>query len=74
MKQGWLWYDNDPKKTLEAKLAEAAQRYKLKFGIEPSVCYINPAQLGSKEAAKGKVKLISASAVSPNYLWLEIEK
>jgi hypothetical protein len=74
MKQGWLWYDNDPKKPLDEKLTEAALRYKQKFGIEPTVCYVNPAHLDSKGSSKGKVKLISASTVMPNYFWLEIDK
>lgn len=74
MKQGWLWYDNDPKKPLDEKLTEAALKYKEKFGIEPTVCYVNPAHLDSKESSKGKVKLISASTVMPNYFWLEIDK
>lgn len=73
MKQGWLWYDNDPKKPLEEKLIEAALRYKQKSGTEPTVCYVNPADLDSKETSKGKVKLVGASAISPNYLWLEID-
>ncbi len=74
MKRGWLWYDSDPKKSLDAKLTEAALRYKEKFGMEPTVCYINPAHLDSKESARGSLKVISTSAVSPNYLWLELEK
>lgn len=73
MKQGWLWYDNDPKKPLEEKLIEASLKYKQKFGTEPTVCYVNPADLDSKETSKGKVKLVGASAISPNYLWLEID-
>ncbi len=74
MKLGLLWYDNDPKKTLDLKLAEAATRYKEKFGAEPSVCYVNPAQMDAPQAAHGKFKLVGAAAVLPNHIWLEIEK
>ncbi|OGO39052.1 MAG: hypothetical protein A2Z03_06285 [Chloroflexi bacterium RBG_16_56_8] len=74
MKQGLLWYDNDPKKSLEAKLIEAANRYKEKFGSEPTVCYINPTQIEAQRSGYGKVKVVSAARVSPNHLWLEIEK
>lgn len=78
MKLGLLWYDGDPKKTLDAKLAEASVRYREKFGTEPTVCYLNPAQLGPQSgpapAPRGKLKLVSAATILPNHLWLEIDQ
>jgi hypothetical protein len=37
MREGLLWYDNDPKKALTVKVAEAAQAYQRKFGQRPPV-------------------------------------
>jgi hypothetical protein len=37
MREGLLWYDNDPKKGLPAKVAEAAQAYQRKFGRRPDL-------------------------------------
>ncbi len=73
MKQGLVWYDNDPKKTLDVKMTEAVKRYEEKFGAEPTVCYVNPAQLDSKRGRSGKLRLVSAPQVLPNHLWLEID-
>ncbi len=72
MKQGLMWYDGDPKKTLGAKMIEAAKRYKEKYGAEPTVCYVNPAQIDDKAGNVGKIRVVSASQVLPNHLWLEI--
>ncbi len=72
MKQGLVWYDNDPKKTLDVKMTEAAKRYQEKFGAEPTICYLNPAHIDAKRASFGKLRLVSAPKVRPNHLWLEI--
>jgi hypothetical protein len=73
MKQGLVWYDNDPKKTLDVKMVEAARRYKEKFGAEPTVCYVNPAHLDVKPGSSSKLRVVSAPQVLPNHLWLEID-
>ena len=42
MREGLLWYDNDPKKALTIKVAAAAQAYQRKFGRRPDTCYVAP--------------------------------
>lgn len=42
MKVGLLWFDGDPKRSLETKIEAAAQRYQAKFGELPDTCYVNP--------------------------------
>ncbi len=73
MKQGLVWYDNDPKKSLDQKVTEAAVRYKEKFGVEPNVCYVHPSHLESNRATIAKLRVIRAGQVLPNHLWLEAE-
>ncbi len=73
MKQGLVWYDNDPKKSLDDKLSEAAHRYKEKFGVEPNVCYIHPSHYDAQRATIAKMRMIRAPQVLPNHLWLEAE-
>jgi hypothetical protein len=74
MKQGLLWYDNDSKKSLEAKLADAVSRYKEKYGAEPSVCYVHPTHIDQARPTYGKIKMVKADRMQPNHLWLEIDK
>ena len=45
-----LWYD-DSKRSLAAKIADACASYRAKFDAEPTVCYVNPAQLEPVELA-----------------------
>ena len=49
--KGLLWYDPDPKKTLETKIAEAAQAYRAKYGQEPNACMVSLAADGSAPPA-----------------------
>jgi len=42
---GMLWYDNDPKITLEAKIERAANYYRDKYGPRPNVCRVHPSML-----------------------------
>jgi len=38
MRVGWLWFDNDPGRTVEEKVRRAVQRYREKFGQAPDTC------------------------------------
>ena len=49
MKEGLLWYDNDPKRSLSVKVDQAVTRYRAKFGRKPTVCYLNEADLNGHE-------------------------
>ena len=37
------WFDADRKKPAYRKVEQAAERYERKFGSEPTVCLVNPA-------------------------------
>ena len=40
---GLLWYDDDTRRPLAAKIADAAQRFRERVGYEPTTCQLNPA-------------------------------
>jgi hypothetical protein len=42
---GLLWYDPDRRRPLADKVAEAARRYREKFGRDPEVVVVNPAEV-----------------------------
>ena len=55
MQIGLLWFDNDPRRGLTAKIEDAARRYREKFGAPPNACYVNQAALDAQmTAAQGK--------------------
>jgi hypothetical protein len=45
MDTGLLWYDDDSKRPLPLKIAEAVARYRERLSHEPTVCYVNPRQV-----------------------------
>src|SRR5690348_329461 len=44
LKIGLLWFDDDPKRPVVAKLDEAVERYEERFGSLPTMVYLHPAQ------------------------------
>ncbi len=75
---GLLWYDDDPKKTLERKIGEAAERYHQRFGVLPNICHVHgngdksedrrQATVGSRQVA-----VVPNRAIRPHYLWVGLE-
>lgn len=48
---GLLWFDGDPRRSFDAKIEQAAARYRVKFGQEPNVCYVHPSCLPTDAVA-----------------------
>lgn len=42
MEIGLLWYDGDPKRSLEHKVELAVDRYRQKYGRWPNTCFVHP--------------------------------
>lgn len=45
MNVGMLWFDNDPKVNLDAKIERAAAYYRSKYGKTPTLCFVHPSML-----------------------------
>jgi hypothetical protein len=69
---GWLWFDNDPKRTVEEKVQRAVERYREKFGRTPDTCYVHPKAISEDELQCGPVRVVSARHVLLNHYWLGI--
>jgi hypothetical protein len=75
MHEGLLWFDADPKRALNEKVARAAGRYRHKFGRKPNLCYINPMMLpGSEPAECNAVRLVPSRAVLKHHFWIGVEE
>ncbi len=71
----FVWYDDNPKKAVNAKIDEAVLRYKQKFGTAPSVCKLNENMQPQGEAALNDgqvagVKVETAKNIPQNYFWI----
>jgi hypothetical protein len=70
MEVGMLWYD-DTKKELSEKVARAVEYYKTKYGVAPTLCFVNPSMLRQAEVM-GSVQVRPARTVLANHLWVGV--
>jgi len=81
MNAGMLWFDNDPKTALTAKIERAADYYRHKYGRDPNLCLIHPSMLeapasaggGSEKPTIGKIMVRPYRPVLPGHLWIGID-
>ena len=87
MKTGMLWFDDDPKRSVDEKIERAARRFLEKYGVVPNLCYANPRTVGDAQrsvafaaptvrAAKGPVNISmkQANTILPNHFWLGVSE
>jgi len=74
MKIGLLWFDNDPKRSLEDKISAGAERYVAKFGVRPNACFVNPAVLEKEKAQIEGLQVLTAQNILPHHFWLGVQK
>lgn len=80
MNIGMLWFDNDPKSSIDTKVERAAVYYRNKYGHNPTLCYVHPSMLAilaeeanaaeSKRITPTGVELRSNRSVLPNHFWI----
>jgi hypothetical protein len=71
---GWLWFDDDPKTSLEEKIGLAAARFGQKFGRPPRVCYVSQRALGDRVLTPGSVQVRSAGNVLPGHFLFVVDE
>lgn len=81
MEIGMLWYDDDPKRTLEEKIARAVNFYRTKYGRDANTCYVHPSLLGDtipeqtfRQVNVTGVKVKPNGTVIRNHMWLGVEQ
>lgn len=77
MNVGMLWFDNDTRTALTAKVNRAADYYRQKYGLVPDLCLVHPSMLGEcsdlVEGRAGKVAVRPNRAILPDHLWIGTE-
>ena len=74
MNTGMLWFDNDPKTALSAKIERAVNYYFKKYGRQPNLCLIHPNALEKEKPESGKVMVRPYRPVLPGHLWIGVEE
>ena len=82
MNVGMLWFDNDPRTALTAKVARAADYYRQKYGLVPDLCLVHPSMLaeprpdlveGQAGQVAGTVAVRPNRLIQPGHLWIGTE-
>ena len=73
MNAGMLWFDNDPKTALAAKIEKAVDYYRQKYGRDPNLCLINPKALNGEKPEDGQITIRPYRPVLPGHLWIGVE-
>ncbi|MFM8321964.1 MAG: hypothetical protein ACKOC5_13705 [Chloroflexota bacterium] len=85
MNIGMLWFDNDPRAALDAKVQRAADYYRTKYGRKPTLCFVHPSMLPTPPESAAPVEpaeaagLVAAGvevrsnrSVMPNHFWIGV--
>jgi len=76
MKEGMLWYDDNPGTSLEDKVLRAARHYKRTRKVTPNLCLVNPAAMPkdqSKRLMFGRVRVGALPTVLRHHFWMGVE-
>jgi len=68
-----LWFDNDPRTALIAKIERAADYYHHKYGHVPDLCLVHPSMLVeplAKAGMKFTLDVRPNRLVLPGHLWI----
>ncbi len=71
MDWGLLWYDDTAGRPLEDKIARAAAHFEKKYGLPPTLCFVNTAAKNGADQVGG-IQVQALKTVMPNYLWIGI--
>jgi len=76
---GLLWFDGDPDRSLAAKIAEATERYKQRFGVTPNLCLVHPDELPAASERKQQttetpagIRIKASKTILPHHLLVGI--
>jgi hypothetical protein len=73
MNLGMLWFDNDPKASLDVKVERAAAYYQHKYGKTPTLCFVHPSMLSTGREALPNERAEEAASQKESYMAGNIE-
>jgi hypothetical protein len=78
VREGMLWFDNNPQTALLEKVLRAANYYHTKYDLVPNLCFIHPSMLKGHsdqiECLSGNISIQSTCFVLPGHLWIGIKE
>ena len=74
MREGLLWYNDNPKLPLAAKIEEAVRRYRVKFGESPDLCFVHPDALAESAELPNFITVAARATIRPNNFWVGVKR
>jgi len=73
MRTGLLWFDDNPRLPIAAKIEKAARRYRERFGRSPNICYVHPQTLAGAEELPTHVQVVGKVTIQPDNFWIGVK-
>jgi len=73
MREGLLWYDDDPGRDLAAKIARAVARFKRKYDLSATICYVHPSVV-DKRCKLGTIEVAPLPTILLHHFYICHEK
>ncbi len=70
MNVGMLWLADGGQADLQSRVRQAAASYRQQYGVEASLCLVNPGLLTEGLDEIAGLKLEASPTLLPNYLWI----
>jgi hypothetical protein len=74
MTTGMFWFDQEISNSIQERIFKAAVYFQEKFGILPTVCYLNPENKFSELNDNFHIEILYTGSIQPNHLWLGIKE
>jgi hypothetical protein len=74
VKEGLLWFDNDPNRKLADKISQAVTRYQVRFGRRPTTCYVNNLDVKDSLEEINGICLRPVADVGRHHFWIGVEQ
>jgi hypothetical protein len=76
LETGLLWFDDDPRRSLEDKIRRAAAHYQHKHGHTPNVCFVHPSVFNDDGKQRiervGGLEVRVSRSVLLHHFWLGV--
>jgi hypothetical protein len=73
MSIGMLWFDNDPKATLEEKVRRAAKYYREKYGKKPNMCFVSKKENLEGELVVDGITVRQSPSIMAHSYWIGVD-
>ena len=72
MNYGMLWFDNNSKDDIPAKIGRAVDYYAKKYHKTPTICFVHPSMIPAAGIQVAGIEVRGTRSILPNHFWLGV--